>query len=196
MKSIDIQSLKEDLPEFREKSAAFYAGEMSKADYKGFSGFYGSYARRNGEAGMLRLRIPAGRLTKERLAFVADTIRSHHIKRIHFTTCQTIQLHDLDGDTICRIIDEALNAGIITMGGGGDYPRNVMCSPLSGVEKGEYFDVLPWAEAAGEYLLTFLKDKKMPRKLKVGFSNSPSNLTHATYRDLGFAAKKDGLFDV
>lgn len=196
MKSIDIQSLKEDLPEFREKSAAFYAGEMSKADYKGFSGFYGSYAQRSGEAGMLRLRIPAGRLTKERLAFVADTIRSHHIKRIHFTTCQTIQLHDLDGDTICRIIDEVLNAGIITMGGGGDYPRNVMCSPLSGVEKGEYFDVLPWAEAAGDYLLTFLKAPKMPRKLKVGFSNSPSNLTHATYRDLGFAARKDGLFDV
>ena len=25
----------------------------------------------------------------------------------------------------------------------------------------------------------------MPRKLKVGFSNSPANLTHATYRDLG-----------
>lgn len=196
MKSADIQSLKEDLPEFRKKSSAFYAGKMSKADYKGFSGFYGSYAQRSGEAGMLRLRIPAGRLTKERLAFVADTIRSYHIKRIHFTTCQTIQLHDLDGDTICRIIDEALNAGIITMGGGGDYPRNVMCSPLSGVEKGEYFNVLPWAEAAGEYLLTFLKAPKMPRKLKVGFSNSPSNLTHATYRDLGFAARKDGLFDV
>ncbi|MGN0205457.1 MAG: nitrite/sulfite reductase, partial [Coprococcus sp.] len=111
-------------------------------------------------------------------------------------TCQTIQLHDLDSDTICSIIDEALNVGIVTMGGGGDYPRNVMCSPLSGVEKGEYFDVLPWAEAAGDYLLTFLKTPKMPRKLKVGFSNSAANLTHATYRDLGFAARKDGLFDV
>ena len=28
-----------------------------------------------------------------------------------------------------------------------------MCSPLSGVEKDEYFDVVPWAEAAGDYLL-------------------------------------------
>lgn len=36
----------------------------------------------------------------------------------------------------------------------------------------------------------------MPRKLKVGFSNSPKNMTHATYRDLGFAARPDGLFDV
>ena len=36
----------------------------------------------------------------------------------------------------------------------------------------------------------------MPRKLKVGFSSSPANLTHATYRDLGFAAREDGKFDV
>ena len=45
---------------------------------------------------------------------------------------------------------------------------------------------LPYAEAAGEYLLTFIKEQKMPRKLKVGFSNSPANQTHATFRDLGF----------
>ncbi len=51
-----------------------------------------------------------------------------------------------------------------------------MCSPLSGVESGEYFDVLPYAEAAGEYLMNFIKAPKMPRKLKVGFSNSPANL--------------------
>lgn len=82
------------------------------------------------------------------------------------------------------------------MGGGGDFPRNVMCSPLSGVERDEYFDVLPWAEAAGEYLLGFIRAEKMPRKLKVGFSSSPRNLTHATYRDLGFAARPDGTFDV
>src|SRR5699024_7761179 len=80
--------------------------------------------------------------------------------------------------------------------GGGDFPRNVMCSPLSGVQADEYFDVLPYAEAAGEYLMHFIKAEKMPRKLKVGFSSSPANQTHATYRDLGFAARADGKFDV
>ena len=56
--------------------------------------------------------------------------------------------------------------------------------------------MLPYAEAAGEYLLTFIKEQKMPRKLKVGFSNSPANQTHATFRDLGFVARPDGKFDV
>jgi ferredoxin-nitrite reductase len=93
-------------------------------------------------------------------------------------------------------MEGALDVGIVTMGGGGDFPRNVMCSPLSGVEQDEYFDVRPWAEAAGAYLMNFINAEKMPRKLKVGFSNSPKNSTHATYRDLGFVANADGTFDV
>ena len=196
MHTIDPQSWKQDMPEFRAKTAAFYAGELDKAAYKGFSGLYGSYAQKGGQASMLRLRMTAGRVTKEKLAFTVRAIREHDVPRAHFTTCQTIQLHDLQQDDVCDIMEKALDAGIVTMGGGGDFPRNVMCSPLSGVEQGEYFDVLPWAEAAGDYLMHFIKAEKMPRKLKVGFSNSPANVTHATYRDLGFAARPDGKFDV
>lgn len=196
MNTINPQSWKADLPAFREKTAAFYAGEIKVGEYKGFSGYYGSYAQKGGKASMLRLRMPAGRVTREKLAFVAQMLRTYTVPRAHFTTCQTIQLHDLDQDTVCTIMEQALDAGIVTMGGGGDFPRNVMCSPLSGVQKDEYFDTLPWAEAAGNYLLGFIKAEKMPRKLKVGFSNSPANQTHATYRDLGFVARADGKFDV
>lgn len=42
MQTIDPQSWKKDLPEFKEKTEAFYAGELDKGAYKGFSGFYGS----------------------------------------------------------------------------------------------------------------------------------------------------------
>lgn len=192
---MDVQMWKQELPEFREKTAAFHTGEMSRAAYKGFSGYYGSYAQRDGSH-MLRLRMTAGCVTKEKLKFLADVIRRYQVDKVHFTTCQTVQLHNLDQETVCAVIEEALDAGILTMGGGGDYPRNVMCSPLSGVEKEEYFDVRPWAIAAGEYLTGFIKAKKMPRKLKVCFSNSAQNLTHATFRDLGFAAREDGRFDV
>lgn len=196
MNTINPQTWKADLPAFREKTAAFYAGEIKLAEYKGFSGYYGSYAQKGGKASMLRLRMPAGRVTRDKLAFVAQMLRTHTVPRAHFTTCQTIQLHDLDQNTVCAIMEQALDAGIVTLGGGGDFPRNVMCSPLSGVQKDEYFDTLPWAEAASNYLLGFIKAEKMPRKLKVGFSNSPANLTHATYRDLGFVARPDGKFDV
>lgn len=191
-----IQEFKDDMSDFREMTEKFYAKEVSMKDYKGFSGGFGSYAQKGGQASMLRLRMPGGRLTKEKLKFVADAIAEYEVDKAHFTTCQTIQFHNLDGQAVCDIMEKALEVGIVTRGGGGDFPRNVMVSPLSGVEEGEYFDVLPYAEAVSDYLLGFIKTVKMPRKLKVGFSNSPANETHATFRDLGFAAREDGTFDV
>lgn len=193
---IDPQSWKADLPAFREETLRFYAGESSVKEYKGFSGGFGSYAQRGGKASMVRLRMPGGRLNQEKLNFIAECIRTYGVDKLHFTTCQTIQLHDLQPDALFAIMEKALDVGIVTRGGGGDFPRNAMVSPLSGVEPGEYFDVMPWAEAASEYLMNFIKARKMPRKLKVGFSNSPANVPHVTFRDLGFAARPDGTFDV
>lgn len=187
---------KKDYEEFEKVTRQFYAGEITVPQYKGFSGGFGSYAQRGGKAGMLRLRLPGGRLSVDKLGFVVRSAEQYKIDKVHLTTCQTIQLHNLSADAICDLAVVALEHGIVTRGGGGDYPRNVMASPLSGVEKGEYFDVLPFAEAAGEYLMGLIKTVKLPRKLKVCFSNSQENHTHATFRDLGFAARKDGLFDV
>ena len=71
-----------------------------------------------------------------------------------------------------------------------------MVSPLSGVEKDENFDVFPYAQKAADYLISQIETVKMPRKLKVCFSNSPANAVHATFRDLGFVSRPDGKFDV
>lgn len=186
----------QDFALFKEKTDAFYAGQMERNRYKSFSGEYGSYAQRGGDLSMLRLRLTGGRLTKEKLKFICECIEKYHVRLIHLTTCQTIQLHNLPPVFLYDIMEAALQCGIVTMGGGGDYPRNIMVSPLSGVEEGEYFDVLRYAEAAEPYVLSFIKGPKMPRKLKIGFSNGLSNTTHVTFRDLGFLARPDGTFDV
>lgn len=191
-----MKEFKEDLKEFRAMTEKFYAKEVSVKDYKGFSGGFGSYAQKGGEASMIRLRMPGGRVTKEKLKFLVDSIEKYDVKRAHITTCQTVQFHDLGAKAVCDIMEQAMDVGIVTRGGGGDFPRNTMVSPLSGVEQGEYFDVLPYAERAGDYLMGIIKTVKLPRKLKVGFSNSLANVTHATFRDLGFVAKANGTFDV
>ena len=67
MHTIDPQSWKQDLPAFREKTDEFYAGTLDKGAYKGFSGLYGSYAQKGGKASMLRLRMTAGRVTRDKL---------------------------------------------------------------------------------------------------------------------------------
>ncbi len=184
------------LPEFEEKTRAFHDRVMNMKDYKGFSGKYGSYAQRGGQKHMLRLRMTAGRLTPEKLNFIIEQIRKHHVDLVHFTTCQAVQFHNLEPEAVYDIMDGALDADIVCYGGGGDYPRNVMCSPLSGTEKDEYFDVMPYAEKTADFLMHYIDREKMPRKLKVAFSNSKANIPHATFRDLGFTAREDGKFDV
>lgn len=191
-----LQEFLPDLEEFRRKTMQFHNGEIKVPEYKGFSGGYGSYAQRGGKKHMLRLRLAGGRVTGERLAFICDSVRKYKIDTIKLTTCQSIQLHNLEAEDLCELIEEAWKAGMISRGGGGDFPRNVMASPLSGVEEGEYFDVQPYAQAMGEYLMQFIKAVKFPRKLKVCFSNSPKNEVHATFRDLGFVANEDRTFDV
>lgn len=185
-----------DYETFDHATHAFYQKELSVKDYKGISGGFGSYAERGALSSMLRLRMPGGCISREKLSFMADAVKRFQIQRVHFTTCQTVQLHGLSEQTVLTLAHEALAHGIITRGGGGDFPRNVTVSPLSGVSDADYFDVLPWALVVSDYLMGFVDGPKMPRKLKVGFSGGPKNATHATYRDLGFAARPDGTFDV
>ena len=64
--------LKNQIEAFRTKADAFAKGEISVKDFKSFSGKYGSYAQRGGEAGMLRLRIAGGQLSKDKLRAVID----------------------------------------------------------------------------------------------------------------------------
>lgn len=188
--------IKNEIQEFRETVNKFFNKELSVKDFKGMSGGFGCYAQRGGNAMMLRLRMTADVLSKDKMHFTARRMAEYGIKRAHFTTCSTIQLHDLSADEALIIMDQALDHDIVCRGGGGDYPRNVIASPLSGVEKGEAFDIMPYAMAAGEYMITLVSDIKLPRKLKVAFANSSKDSVHASFRDLGFMANSDHTFDV
>lgn len=196
MKINYADKFRKDLVRFREATEKFYAKEITVNEYKGISGAFGSYAQRGASKNMLRLRICGGRLTQDYLKFVVESVEKHNIDLIHVTTCQSIQLHNLSAEVVCELVEEAWDHGFITRGGGGDYPRNVMVTPLTGVEKYEYFDMTPYASIASDYLLSFIDEVKLPRKLKVCFSSTPENWPHATFRDLGFVANENKLFDV
>lgn len=84
--------------------------------------------------------------------------------------------------------------GITTKGTGGNTVRNVECSPLSGVSYDDVFDVTPYVKVATDYLIKDPSTMNLPRKYKIGFSNSKEDTGNATISDLGFIAKiKDGV---
>jgi len=183
-----------EIERFQDTIGAFDRGEIDRKAYKGISGGLGSYAQRDPSKHMLRLRMAGGRLTMARLKFLAETVEREKVGRMKLTTCGTVQLHDLSAKQVPVLMEQAIGCGILTKGGGGDNPRNVMASPLSGVQPGEAFDVMPYAEAVAEYLLSICRDIKMPRKLKIAFCNGVDDSVHSAFRDMGFLAQPDGTF--
>lgn len=177
-----------EIDDFRELGHRFLSGEMSKMDFKGASGGMGVYAHRNGKEFMIRFRIHSGIAQWNALQFIYDYTTKYGVENVHLTTRQAIQLHGINIDQVCEVMEAGIRQGVYTRGSGGNFPRNVAISPLSGVEKGEAFDVSAYALAVGDYFLQKIYTYKLPRKLKVAFSNNAEDASHAGAVDLGFLA--------
>lgn len=182
--------------QLREKNEAYHAGKIPMKEYKPFGASRGVFGQKDHQKNMVRLRQTGGLIDRDHLRFLVSTARKYNVDHLHFATCQSFQMHDLDTDQAIGILSDAADQGIVSFGTGGNYPRNIMCSPLAGVDPDEIFDVMPYALAAGDYLVNRCEDPQMPKKLKTAFCGSEDNITHATYRDLGFTANPDGTFAV
>lgn len=192
MKKLNLE-LKGEIGAFREAGHRFLKKEISVGDFKGISGGMGVYAQRGGEKFMIRLRTVSGIIPLNHLKLIAYFTDKYQIKYLHLTTRQAIQLHDLGIDEVCDIMEEALDNDLYTRGGGGNFPRNISLSPMTGVEKGEVFDVTEFALKANEYLMERITGYKLPRKLKISISSSKKDTANATINDMGFVAtEKDG----
>ena len=143
------EQFREQIHEFVGTIEKFDKGEIDRKAYKGISGGFGSYAQRDPSKHMLRLRMAGGNLTEKRLEFLTEAVRDYGVELMKLTTCETVQLHNLKAEQVPVLMEKAIASEIYSRGGGGDNPRNIMMSPLSGVQKGEAFDVKPYAGQIG-----------------------------------------------
>lgn len=192
-----MKNLKEkllvEIESFKELGDKFLNGEVSVADFKKVSGGMGVYSERSKKEFMIRLRIPSGITNIEQMNWLCDVAEKYEQEKFHLTTREAVQYHNLSIDQVCGIMKDGIDNDIYSRGGGGNYPRNVAMSPLSGVDRLEAFDVTPYALAVNNHFLSKITTYKLPRKLKVSFSSSNDDLGHSSVADLGFsAAIKDG----
>ena len=187
--------LLDEIPAFREFGHKFLNGEVSKMDFKKVSGGFGIYAQRDQKSFMIRLRVSCGVFSKEQLNKLYEIAKKYNLEKVHLTTRQAIQLHDLSIDDVCDIMEECIHKDIFTRGGGGNFPRNVAISPLSGVDEEDMFDIVPYALACDNHFIKNSYTYKLPRKLKVSVTSNNKDASHCTVQDLGFVACKDGEKD-
>ncbi len=181
-----IEDFKRNVDKYIEK------GE-NEFPFKPFGAMMGVYMERSGVSFMVRPRSPGGVINLEQLKMVSKLADKYSKKEIRFTTRQDIQFQKVEVEDTIKIIDELRKVNMYSVGTGGNTVRNVACSPLSGLEIGEAFDVTPFALEATNFIVKDEHSIKMPRKLKLSFSNSVKDTGNATFADLGFIAKiEDG----
>lgn len=184
-------SVREDIHNYRNEISKYVNGELAKKNFKPYGAAMGIYAERSGETFMVRPRIPSGVINLKELKRISEIAEKYSNGKLHFTTRQDVQFHGVSFENTVEIVEELLEIGVVTRGTGGNTARNVSCSPLSGLEKNEVFDVSPYALAVGEFLIKDGNNFILPRKYKIGFSNNEKDEGHAKISDLGFVAVND-----
>src|ERR1700733_7015767 len=119
---------------------------------------------------MMRVKIPSGILSAEGLRAIGEISESYGRDQGELTTRQNIQLHYITLDNFPEILEKLKGARLTTMGGCGDFVRNITGCPVAGGDPDEVFDVTPLiAETAG-FFYGNREYSDLPRKHKISIA--------------------------
>lgn len=183
------RSVVQDAYAFRGEVKKFLEGLIEPDTFKAYRVPMGIYEQRTSGKYMVRIRIGAGIATPFQLRKTAELSKKYANAIVHLTTRQDLQLHGVNIDDTPDILEQLLEVGLSTRGGGGNTVRNVTACPRSGVCRSKFFDVAPYSIAVAEYLLANQNSFKLPRKYKISFSGCTNDCALASVSDLGFFAK-------
>lgn len=181
--------LAEDIELYQSEVDRFLAGGIAPAVFKARRVPRGVYEQRRDGTFMVRVRVAGGVLSGRQAAELAALSREYGDGRLHVTTRQDVQLHDVAIKDTPAVMRRLLEAGLTSKGGGGNTVRNVTACPYAGVCPCERFDVTPAARAVTEYLIALAGSYNLPRKYKIAFSGCGADCALAGVSDLGFLAE-------
>ncbi len=119
---------------------------------------------------MLRIKLPAGRITPEQLRAVGELSNLHGRGAGELTTRQTIQLHYLELGSLPAVFDSLRAVGLTTVGACGDAVRNLTGCPVAGLAHDELFDVTALQDEVTAFFYGNPDYSDLPRKHKISIS--------------------------
>lgn len=167
----------------------FLAGDLPEELFKARRVPRGIYKQRQEGLYMVRVRIAGGFLWPSQAHRLAELSRRYANGKIHVTTRQDMQFHDVKIENTYPIMKSLLEVGLTPHGGGGNTVRNVTACSQGGITPKEVFNTQLYALAVTNYLLPFESSYNLPRKFKIGFSGCPDDCSLARVNDLGFVAR-------
>jgi sulfite reductase beta subunit-like hemoprotein len=183
------QVVREEIELFREKAAAFLAGEIPENEFRPYRLKHGIYGQRQAGVQMVRCKIPSGLATAaqiEQLAKVADEFGGG---KGHLTTRQNMQFHFVPLSNVADLMHLLADAGLTNREACYNTVRNVTACPWAGISHDEVFDVRPYAQRLAYALLRKDLTGNLPRKFKFAFDGCASrDCVQGAIHDVGLRA--------
>jgi ferredoxin-nitrite reductase len=157
-----------------------------------------------GNAFMLRIKVPGGVLAPKQaqvIGQIAVEFANGPIPNPYFgnnfldiTTRQDIQMHWIRMENVPEIWRRLEEVGITTVQACGDSARNVLCCPVSGIDREELLDAYPVARDISAYFTGNREYANLPRKFKMSVTGCLEDCAQAEINDIGMlpARLEDG----
>jgi sulfite reductase (ferredoxin) len=171
--------------------ADYNKGIIDKTTLKAHRVPFGVYEQRTPDTYMVRVRCAGGVITPAQLAAVAENARNYGSGRLHITTRQEVQIHDVALEGLIPAIRSLKDAGLSTRGGGGNTLRNITAPANAGISREEPFDVTPYVVGLTEHMISDGESWNLPRKFKIAFSHDVNDGIFPSVNDLGFFARTE-----
>jgi sulfite reductase beta subunit-like hemoprotein len=147
----------------------------------------------------LRIKVPGGFLDSKQLRRIADLTKTYSRGQAEITNRQDLQLHWIDAKDALEIFSVMDELGFTTDMCGQGFSgarygdaRNIVCCPVSGIEKDELLNGTSLLKELSDFFIGNPDFQDMPRKFKFSISGCGSDCTRAITNDLSFVGvKKD-----
>ncbi len=181
--------VREEIELFREKAAAFLAGEIPENEFRPYRLKHGIYGQRQPGVQMVRCKIPSGLATAEQIDQLATVADEFGGGKGHLTTRQNMQFHFVPLSRVADLMHLLADAGLTNREACYNTVRNVTACPWAGIAHDEVFDVRPYAQKLAYALLRKDLTGNLPRKFKFAFDGCASrDCVQGAIHDVGLRA--------
>nr|WP_207890542.1 ferredoxin--nitrite reductase [Rubrobacter taiwanensis] len=160
--------------------------------------------KQGGDAFMMRFKIPGGVLAAEQARAIGEIAAEFAEgpeenpvfgnNYLDITTRQDIQVHWIRIGDVPEIWRRLEEVGMTTVQACGDSARNVLCCPVSGLDREEVVHAHPVARAISDYFTGNREYANLPRKFKMSVTGCREDCAQAEINDIGMlpARLEDG----
>ncbi len=186
----DAKIVKDRVEQFRGQVARRLSGELLEDEFKPLRLQNGVYLQLH--AYMLRVAIPYGQLSSEKMRTLAEIARDYDRGYGHMTTRQNIQYNWVKLNEIPDVLDKLADVEMHAIQTSGNCIRNVTSDHFAGAADDELMDPRPWCEIIRQWSTFHPEFAFLPRKFKIAVTAAEHDRAAIRVHDIGLHIRRRG----